>query len=98
MTDPDGIPISDHTLVRERAIEDYKIKLSLDKDRTLEDYKATLTLGLEQQRTYTQLFISRLNAASNYALSALRGILLLNGGAIITIFTYLGNFERVRPG
>lgn len=72
-------------------IERYKTQLALEVERykgelqqQLETYKGDLSLYVVQGQVRTR-------AAIDFALAAIRGVLLINGGAVIAVLAFLSN-------
>lgn len=64
------------------------------RDKELEDYKARLTTEIEKERGNYNILSVRLRSGTDYAIQAIRGMLLANGGALLIMFAYLGNVEK----
>lgn len=66
-------------------------RLKAELQRDLENHKDRLAIRLEDRKADSAIAQSMLTAGVSYANGALRGLLLVNGGDVITVLTFVGN-------
>jgi hypothetical protein len=79
--------VSETSLDDQRTLEEHKAKLILKVQKQLEDHKAGLAAMVQHQRVGADL-----------ALTAIRSMILVSGGALIAILTFLGNLWTKSDG
>lgn len=74
---------------REHAVAIERLKATLQHD--LESHKAGLAIHLEDHKADVALSQSMIAVGASYANGAMGSLLLVNGGSVVAILTFIGN-------
>jgi hypothetical protein len=71
-------------------LERHKVRLKAEADRDLEQFKATNALELAKANAIYSALLASTRITIDYALSAFRSALILNGAAAIALLSFVG--------